>query len=742
MTNSLQTFKQRIVLVGGGHAHAVALRMFAMAPLRGADIVLISETSRSAYSGMLPGFVEGRHSEGEIYIDLRRLALASGAKFIQAKANGLNLDTKQIHFEDHPALAYDVLSLNVGSTPALDGVPGAATWAVPVKPIAPFLEHWTQLVGRVAAGAVGERILIVGGGAGGVELALAMHARLQGRAIITLVQASEHLLPTQAKSAGATLKRRLQARGIDLRLGWEITRVEPGQAFTSVGPTLAFTALYWVTNAAAPTWLKDTGLQLNARGFIRVGPSLECLGRTGVFAAGDCAAFDTAALPKAGVFAVRQGRPLTRNLRRLLEGKPLLPSSPHHGYLAIIGTADGSAVATRGQWSLSGRWIRGVKDYIDRRFIDRFTALPVSRPLSMAAVPPPPTPAMRCHGCGAKVSGAVLSQVLGQIERDYPATVSDKTLTWGLSAREDTSSFTVPASAQLLQSIDYFPALVDDPFLAGRLACIHAFSDILAKGARPHSAHVLAVLEQSTPRLTANILYQTLAGIATELIRFKAQLLGGHTAEGLQASIGLMVNGVAKSPPIPKTAGRPGDALVLTKPLGTGLIFAAATQGRCPSPLVDVALASMMQTQSELLPLLGHAAIHSATDITGFGLLGHLCEMLRDEAVAAVLTASAIPCLPGSRAFALAGIASSLFAENSRVLDAVEWPKDMDMRLAALWCDPQTCGGLLLSVDPTHAASLVANMAALGYQGATVIGHLKRRDTASAKITWTDAVNH
>ena len=742
MTHWLQTFNKRVVLVGGGHAHAVALRMFAMAPLRGADILLISETSRSAYSGMLPGFVEGRHSDDEIHIDLRRLAHASGATFIQARANGLNLDTNQIYFEDHPAVAYDVLSLNVGSTPAVEDVPGATTWAVPVKPIAPFLKHWAQLVGRVAAGAVGERILIVGGGAGGVELALAMHARLQGRALITLVQASEHLLPTQAKSAGAALKHRLQERGIDLRLGWEITKVETGQAFTAAGPTLAFTALYWVTNAAAPTWLKATELPLNARGFIRVGPSLECHGRTGIFAAGDCAAFDTTALPKAGVFAVRQGRPLARNLRRLLEGKPLLPSSKQHGYLAIIGTADGSAVATRGHLSLSGRWIRRVKDYIDRRFIDRFTALPVPRPSSMATVPPSASAAMRCHGCGAKVSGAVLSQVLGQIERDYPATVSDKTLAWGLSAREDTSSFTVPAGAQLLQSIDYFPALVDDPFLAGRLACIHGFSDILAKGARPHSAHVLAVLEQSTPRLTADILYQTLAGIATELVRFKAQLLGGHTAEGLQASIGLMVNGLAKSPPIPKTAGRPGDALILTKPLGTGLIFAAATQGRCPSPLVDMAVASMTQTQIEILPLLGHAAIHSATDITGFGLLGHLCEMLQGESIGAVLTASTIPCLPGSRAFALAGIASSLFTENSRILDDVEWPKDMDARLAALWCDPQTCGGLLLSVDPTHAISLVADMAALGYQGAAVIGHLKRRDNASTKITWTDAVNH
>jgi selenophosphate synthase len=116
--------------------------------------------------------------------------------------------------------------------------------------------------------------------------------------------------------------------------------------------------------------------------------------------------------------------------------------------------------------------------------------------------------------------------------------------------------------------------------------------------------------------------------------------------------------------------------------------------------------------------------------------------MLQGETIGAVLTASTIPCLPGSRALALAGIASSLFAENSRVLDAVEWPKDMDTRLAALWCDPQTCGGLLLSVDPSHAASLVTDMAALGYRGATMIGHLKRRDTATAKITWTDAVNH
>jgi len=729
-----QTVNQRILLVGGGHANAVALRMLAMAPLPGTDLVLISDASRSAYSGMLPGFVEGRYTEAELFIDLRRLASACGARFIQATANGLDPSAKRVFFSDHPGLAYDVLSLNVGSTPALS-VPGAAAWAIPVKPIAPFLNHWQQLANRVAAGSRQEHIVIVGGGAGGVELALAIHTRLRGQAKITLLQSAPRILPAQAASASALLTRRLRASGIDVRLNTQVTAVTAGQV-TVAGQTLSCTALYWVTDASAPTWLKDSGLALDHRGFVRVNRSLACLGQTQVFATGDCATIEGAPLPKAGVFAVRQGRPLALNLHRSLTGKALVVTAPRRRYLALIGTADGHAVAIRGHWSASGRWVQRIKERIDRRFINLFKALPVPMAASKRESEQPGTGKLRCHGCGAKVSGAILSQVLRQIELDYPGVVRSEPTAWGLHEREDTSLFALPAQSRLLQSIDYFPALVDDPYLAGRLACIHGFSDIIAKGGAPHSAHVLAVMALAASHLIADDLYQTLAGIATELQNFNAQLLGGHTAEGEQAALGLMVNGLATASPVRKDTGLAGDALILVKPLGTGLIFAAAMQGCCPSLWVDAALTSMLRTQGELWPLLARPTIHAATDVTGFGLLGHLAEMLRGERLRAVLSAASIPCLPGSLALAAQGFKSSLFDENSRILAKIGWPLGAKDHRVALWCDPQTCGGILLSVAPGAAAELVSEIRTLGYPQAAVIGYMAHRGPTEALVSW------
>ena len=734
MKQQVQPVNQRILLVGGGHANAVALRRFAMAEVPGTDLVLISDASRSAYSGMLPGFVEGRYSEAELFIDLRRLASACGARFIQATANGLDPESKRVFFSDHPALGYDVLSLNIGSTPALS-VPGAAAWAIPVKPIVPFLHHWQQLADRVATGSLQEHIMIVGGGAGGVELALAMHTRLRGQAKITLLQSAARILPAQAASASALLTRRLKASGIDVRLNAQVTAVTAGEV-TVAGQTLTCTALYWATDASAPTWLKDTGLALDHRGFVRVALSLACLGQTQVFATGDCATIEGAPLPKAGVFAVRQGRPLAQNLRRSLTGKALVATAPRRRYLALIGTADGHAVATRGHWSVSGRWLQSIKERIDRRFINRFTALPVPMAAPKSERHRSGAPKLRCHGCGAKVSGAILGQVLRQIEHDYPAVVRSGPIAWGLHEREDTSLFDLPPQTHLLQSIDYFPALVDDPFLAGRLACIHGFSDIIAKGGAPHSAHVLAVMALAASHLIADDLYQTLAGIATELQSFNAQLLGGHTAEGEQAALGLMVNGLASARPLRKDTGLPGDALILVKPLGTGLIFAAAMQGCCPGLWIDAALTSMLRTQGELWPLLAQPEVHAATDVTGFGLLGHLAEMLRGETLRAVLSAASIPCLPGSLALAEQGIKSSLFDENSRVLAKIGWPQGAKDHRVALWCDPQTCGGLLLSVAPGAAAALVAKMRTLGYHQAAVIGYMAHREPTEALVTW------
>jgi selenide,water dikinase len=355
-----------LVLVGGGHAHVHVLASFGKRPMPGVQVTLVARDVRTPYSGMLPGFVAGRYSFDECHIDLAALAARAGANLVHAEAVGLDRSGRLVLLKGKSPLSYDVLSLDVGAAPDLAPIPGATEHAVPVKPIAEFGRRWLAFLEEVREP---QRVVVIGGGAGGVELALAIDHR--GAAASVTIATRDEILAGHATSAQKKMRAILVRRGIHLIEKDAARRVEAGGVQLASGERPAADAVFIVTEASAPRWLAETGLTLDPNGFVAVAATLRS-SDPAIFAAGDCATVLKHPRPKSGVFAVRQGPPLANNLRRVLSDDAPLPFVPQRQHLAIIGTGDGEALATRGAWSVEGRWVWRWKDRIDRKWMRRY----------------------------------------------------------------------------------------------------------------------------------------------------------------------------------------------------------------------------------------------------------------------------------------------------------------------------------------------------------------------------------
>ena len=362
-----------LVLVGGGHTHVHVLKSFGLKPMPGLRLTLIGRDIKMPYSGMIPGFVAGHYTFDECHIDLAGLCAWAGARLIHDEATGIDRAGRQVLLKEGPAASYDLLSIDVGSAPNLDTIPGATLWATPVKPIADLGRHWQAFLERIKTWLGPLNIAVIGGGAGGVELALAIDHRLgeaaKGAQVQVTLATKDEILAGQAAAARRKMRAIFQRRSLRLLEKTATVRIERGAVQLEGGKWLQADAVFVVTEASAAKWFATTGLPLDESGFIAVDDTLRSTGDERVFAVGDCATVLKHRRPKAGVFAVRQGPPLVENLRRVALGKAPEPFVPQSRYLSIIGTGDGRAVATRGSWAIEGSCVWRWKDHIDRKWM-------------------------------------------------------------------------------------------------------------------------------------------------------------------------------------------------------------------------------------------------------------------------------------------------------------------------------------------------------------------------------------
>ncbi len=749
MQSTEQPVLRDIVLIGGGHSHVGVLKSFGMKPIPGVRLTLICTDMHTPYSGMLPGYVAGHYDYDEVHIDLSRLCVFAGARLFKDEVMGIDRVNNKVLCKNRPPVPYEQLSINIGSTPQLGGVPGAAEHAVAVKPIQRFNDRWVTLLERVKQHAGKTTIAVVGAGAGGVELTLAMQFRLRNE-LKTLRRNPDDLafhlftniatiLPTHNAGVRQRFEAVLAERGVVVHVNAAVNQVRAGSLQTASGETLDADEIIWVTRAGGAPWLKQTGLALDDEGFIKVNDHLQTLTDPNIFAAGDIASMVNYKLEKAGVFAVRQGRPLTENLRRAVEGTALEAYRPQTSWLALISTGDKYAIASRAWLGFAGAWVWQWKDWIDKRFMRKFQDFP-----KMDAHAPKPAAssaqssvkltneeslqaisaiAMRCGGCGAKVGASVLSRALGNL---HPYETDDVII--GLKDPDDAAVVRVPKGKAMVHSVDFFRAFIDDPYIFGKVAANHALGDIWAMGATAQSATAVATVPPGLEAKVEDVLTQMMTGAMEILKDAECALVGGHTGEGKELALGFAINGLIDDDPakiLRKGGMQPGDVLILTKPIGTGTLFAAHAQLAAKGRWIDGALQSMVVSNRLGAQCLTEFGATACTDLTGFGLLGHLVEMTRPSGVDAEIHLSQLPMLDGAEECVALGIVSSLQGSNVRLRRALRNQEEFIKHPRyPLIFDPQTAGGLLASVPGDRAEACIAALRKLGYVHTVAIGRI------------------
>ena len=721
--DSIIPLTKELVFIGGGHAHALVLRKWGMKPVPGVRLTLVNPGPTAPYSGMLPGHIAGHYTRDDLMIDLVRLARFANARLVVGAATHVDRSAKTVHVPGRPPIPYDVLSIDIGVTSAMPDLPGFAAHAVAAKPLDSFATQWDAFVAKVAAGTAQPAVAVIGGGVAGVELAMAMRHRLRSTGAqgisVSIVDAGAALQGV-SPSVRARLHRQLDRDGIALHAHAQVAEVTAlGLRFADGQPPLEASFVTGAAGARPHGWLSEIGLD-HVDGYPVVDHTLRSVTDPAIFLSGDCAHMGFAPRPKAGVFAVRQAPTLDWNLRADLIGQQRKRYRPQRSFLKLISLGDTRAVADWRGFGPSGAGLWRWKDRIDRRFMAQFAELP--------PMPAPRAPANAakgvaqrmgqqppCGGCGAKLGPAPLRDMVSAL----PRTARDDVLA---GSGDDAAVLRMGAVTQVL-STDHLRGFTLDPATQTRITAIHALGDVWAMGAAPQGVLASIILPRQSERMQAASLREIMATAAEVFGAEGAEIVGGHSSEGSELTIGFTVTGLLPDRVVPKAIPHDGLSLILTRPLGAGTLLAAEMQGRARGEDLLNALEQMGQSQGNAAAVLAPDAL-AMTDVTGFGLAGHLWEMLAPSGLCATLHRDALPFYPGAETLAQQGLRASLFPANRAALAGVLEFAETDAT-AALLCDPQTAGGLLAAVPSTRAASLLQALHGAGAPHAAIIGDVR-----------------
>lgn len=710
-----------IVLLGIGHTNAHIVRQWAMDPLPDARLVCVSDFAYSTYSGMLPGVLAGDYRPDQMTIDLVRLCSAAGALLLGDEVTGLDHSRNQLRFRSRPPLRFDALSVGIGSIPRIDAEIAASAPVIPIKPMQTFRNRVRGQLADSLPKIDGRpfRVAVVGGGVAGVEVSMCLPHFLETAAKelgrgdakwqMMLIQSGEEIAPKVSPALRRRIERQLLKRGVKVHCGRQVDRATREGVRLEDGSSLPADLIVWATGAAAPDLLGKLELPVDERGFLLTDQTLKTIADLPVFAVGDTGTLAGDDVPKAGVFAVRQGPVLWTNLQRILTNRPLEQYHPQRRFLKLLNCGDQTALGEYGSIAVHGAWVWKLKDWIDSRFVDKYQNL---SPMKMND-----EGVMRCHGCGSKVAPADLFEVLREPGdgTDDSARPSDDVKV-GLDQFDDAAVVCIDGETDVVLTSDFFPAPFDDGYLSGRLAALHAMSDIYAMGAEPTSAMMLATLQTGAAGAQRELFGDLLAGCRREFDRSGTSLVGGHTTEGPETTIGFSVIGKPWGHRLCRKGSRgptsrnepavqPGDCLVLTKPLGTGVLLAGHRRAVCCADWLEALLESMLEPISVDARMAWELGPGAMTDVSGFGLAAHLLELLPDGSMSAEIDISAVPVLPGALELASEGITSSLDPGNRRAAESRLQVTDQAESHPAfpLLFDPQTCGGLLIVFSETAA---------------------------------------
>lgn len=679
-------------------------------------LTVVLDRAEAVYSGMVPGLVAGDYSADQLEIDVVPLARRARARVILSAARRIDADAQRIELTGRPDISYDLASLDVGATVRGLELPGVREHTISTRPIRTFVDLIERALVRVRAASTQRvSVAVIGTGTAGVELAFTIEARLKREGVqgdVTLVGEAATLLPGASGALCAAAEAEAERRGITIRRGDRVVRADADAIHLEDGTVLRCDLALWATGAAPGPLIHSSRLPKDAGGFVRIDPRLRVEGRENLFAVGDCATLtEEPWVPKAGVYAVRQGPVLEHNLRAASHGHSLRRYQPQRDFLSLLNLGGARALGSKWNRVASGRAVWLLKDRIDRHFVRRFRVLEQTGALA-SAFPDPASMGMEempCGGCAAKLGPSPLERALGRVGAPPP----DDSVVLGLGARDDAAAMRTPSGDVILATVDAFRAFTDDPWLVGRVAAVNAVSDILAKGGRPRHALALVTLPEDSSEHSEELLFQVLAGIRAALDPLGVSLVGGHTTTGAELFVGLSVTGELGPDEAPLSLGGLGigDRLLLTKPLGTGVVLAADMQGRALGRWVRETHTALVRDNSEAAHTARARGATACTDVSGFGLARHLGEMLSASGTSATIRLGALPVLSGAEALLAAGVRSTFHEQNASLAKSLNI--SAQARAAAtceLLFDPQTSGGLLFAVPEAEVAQVRAEL--------------------------------
>ncbi|MFT5304284.1 MAG: selenide,water dikinase, partial [Mariniblastus sp.] len=540
--------RNTVVLLGVGHTNAHILRNWKMKPLENAQLICVSNFPISTYSGMLPGVLAGQYDVETMEIDLVRLCASAGVRLIIGDVTTIDHELGRLEFSDRPSLAFDVLSIGIGSNPSFGGVEIAPeNPLVAVKPMQTFLSRLHDRLVFASQKSTPAKVVVVGGGIGSIEIAFCLDQRLSsdpGSLGLGANQSYEMTLVTGGQRVGAGLlestqdkvHQSLEGRGIKIAAGSRVATIESDHLMLENGNRVEADVLIWATSAVAPPLLKKLGLETDDRGFIATRSTLQSMTNDRVFAVGDTGTIVGENLAKAGVYAVRQGPVLWDNIRRMLWERKLVNYVPQRKFLKLINTADGRAIAEYGTRSFSNSMAWWLKNRIDLKFMKMYQDYEM---MDMSALEKKPTQedVMRCLGCGGKIGSQLLSQVLDELE-----VPPHEDVIIGLDNPDD-AAVVRTHGGQVTVTTDFFASPMDDPYLVGRIGLLNSASDCCVMGAQPTSALAIVQLPLGHPRAQLQVMRELMAGGVEELKKMNATIVGGHSIEGPRITIGYTVLG-------------------------------------------------------------------------------------------------------------------------------------------------------------------------------------------------------
>ena len=679
--------------MGAGHAHVEILRRWGMAAPSDVQLTLISPDSETLYSGMLPGLISKQYKKSEIVLDAHYLAKNAGAIFMRDSVLGIDPEKQQLKLLTRPALSYDFVSFDIGSKAKSGNLDLNSRKIIATRPFKQLHEKLQFWDAEVAAGKR-QHIACVGAGAAGFELALALRARYKGAlCFITLIDASHKLSTLQKKI--------LTKHGIEIISGAHMESAKEsgsGQIRINLsgGEQLPADKLLWAAGPEAQSLFANLGDQ---QGFLLVNKFLQSEKYSNIFGAGDCISHKSYPwIDRAGVYAVREAPVLFHNLlAQVTSNKKLRAFVPQKKYLRLLNTSSGSAILDRWPFYFSAKMAWKLKDRIDRNFMKKYqpdlNAKPMLEP--------------ECGGCGGKVSSESLCNVLESINPNH-------------QKNSDDVAIVDIAGGQLAVTVDQFKDFGVDPYLLGKIAAVGATSDLYAKGIEPQYALSLVGMPKFSSKLTETFLNQWMAGANAVFQPENIAVVGGQTNESTDWTAGFSLIAAKKERFWKKGPPAIGDDLILTKPLGSGILLAAAMQEVCVGDDLDLCLKEMEKSAHIAYSVFKEYPVSAATDITGFSFLGHLSEMLINGEISVELNWNAIPFYQGAIELYLKGYRSKMNVKNEQSFPVF----GLEGQEKILYT-PETAGGILAAVPKALSAECVEKLKKVGLQAA-IVGNVAR----------------